>query len=98
MSDEVVVVVAGGAPPPPEAMLGVPPGTTVIAADGGEAIDDGDFGALPRHDEGVREAGPTFTLRPVQDDDRLLDHDPLGHPHERPAGQERVVQERERVG
>ncbi len=35
MSDEAVVVVAGGAPPPPEAVLEVPPGTTVIAADGG---------------------------------------------------------------
>ena len=35
MAEEAVVVVAGGAPPPREAALGVPPGTTVIAADGG---------------------------------------------------------------
>ena len=35
MADGAVVVVAGGAPPPQEAVLEVPPGTTVIAADGG---------------------------------------------------------------
>lgn len=35
MPDEMVVVVAGGEAPRPESVLGVPPGATVIAADGG---------------------------------------------------------------
>jgi thiamine pyrophosphokinase len=35
MAEEAVVVVAGGAPAPREAAREVPPGTTVIAADGG---------------------------------------------------------------
>jgi thiamine pyrophosphokinase len=35
MTKEAVVVVAGGAPPPRDVARGIPPGTTVIAADGG---------------------------------------------------------------
>lgn len=35
MAEEAVVVVAGGAPPPRDVARAVPPGTTVIAADGG---------------------------------------------------------------
>lgn len=35
MQEELVVVVAGGPPPRPEAALAVPPGTRVVAADGG---------------------------------------------------------------
>ena len=35
MTNELVVVIAGGPPARPEAALGVPPGTPVIAADGG---------------------------------------------------------------
>lgn len=35
MSEKLVVVVAGGLPPRPEAALGIPPGTPVVAADGG---------------------------------------------------------------
>ena len=35
MAEEAVVVVAGGSPPPRDVARGIPPGTTVIAADGG---------------------------------------------------------------
>ena len=44
------------------------------------------------HDERVRERREPVAVGPVQDDDRLLDHDALGHLDERAAGEERVVQ------
>ena len=57
-----------------------------------EPVDDRDLGALVRDDQRVREGGEPVALRPVQDDDRPVDHDARGHVHERAAGEEGVVQ------
>ena len=59
-----------------------------------EAVEDRDLALLLRHHERVRERREPVAVGPVQDDDRLLDHDARGHPDERAAGEERVVQQR----
>ena len=69
-----------------------------MAMGGAEPVEDGDLGALAGHHERVREAGEAVTLRPVQHHDRLVDDDTGGDLHHRAAGQERVVQDGERVG
>ena len=71
------------------------PGTGVARA---EAVEHRDLGVLAGFDERVREGGEAVALRPVQDDDRLLDHHTGGHADERATGEERVVQHGERVG
>ena len=55
-------------------------------------------GALAGHHERVREAGEPVTLRPVQHHDRLVDDHAGRDLHDRAAGQERVVEDGERVG
>lgn len=79
MSEEVVVVVAGGAPPDPEAALAVPPGATVIAANGGlrhatalgldvtEAVGDFDS-ASPETVEAAERAGVRLRRHPEAKD------------------------------
>ena len=63
-----------------------------------EAVEHRRLRAFAQRDERVRERGPAVALAPVQDQDRVLDDDAGGHVHERAAGEERVVQRRERVG
>ena len=45
----------------------------------------------------MRERRASVTLAPVQDENRVLDHHTVGDLHERAAGEERVVQHRERI-
>ena len=52
---------------------------------------------LAERDERVRERRPAVAFAPVQHEDRILDHDAGRNLDERAAGEERVVQHRERV-
>ena len=61
-------------------------------------VEHRDLGAVFGDDQRVREAGEAVALRPVEHHDRLFDDDAARHLHERAAGEERVVQDGERVG
>ena len=73
-------------------------GSRGVGVGGAEPVEHGDLGRLAGDDEGVREARESVALAPVQDDDRLVDDDARWDLHHRAAGEEGVVQHRERIG
>src|SRR5580692_1241052 len=46
----------------------------------------------------MRKGRTAVALAPMQDEDRIVDHDAVGYVHECTAGKKRVVQHGERVG
>ncbi len=62
-----------------------------------EAVEHRGLRAFAQRHERVRERGAAVALAPVQHEDRILDDDARGNVHERAAGEEGVVQDRERV-
>ena len=63
-----------------------------------KALDHRQLSGLSENHERVRERGEALTFAPVQHHDRLLDDDACRHLHERAAGEERIVQDREGIG
>ena len=64
----------------------------VIGVGRAEAVEHRRLRVLAERDERVRERRAAVAFAPVQDEDRILDHDAGGHLHERAAREERVVQ------
>ena len=69
----------------------------MVGAVRAEPFEHGRLGVLTEAHEGVRERRAPVAFAPVQHEDRILDDDPGRHVYEGAAGEERIVQRRERV-